>query len=215
MKVLMLNGSFNPDGSTSAGLEIMAKTFAEEGVETEIVTVGAKPIADCIACGKCAELKRCVFANDAVNDFAEKAKTSDGFVFGSPVYYAHPSGRIQSFLDRLFFSTMNADRYASLRHKPCASIVVARRAGTSASFDVLNKYATISQMIVVGSTYWNEFHALTKEDVPEDPEGLQTLQNLARNMVYVMKCLKAGRDAGIMPPATKEEVFTNFVRRCE
>jgi len=215
MKVLMLNGSFNPDGSTKAGLEIMAKTFAEEGVETEIVTVGAKPIADCIACGKCAELKRCVFANDAVNDFAEKAKTSDGFVFGSPVYYAHPSGRIQSFLDRLFFSTMNADRYASLRHKPCASIVVARRAGTSASFDVLNKYATISQMIVVGSTYWNEFHALTKEDVPEDPEGLQTLQNLARNMVYVMKCLKAGRDAGIMPPATKEEVFTNFVRRCE
>jgi len=215
MKVLMLNGSFNPDGSTKAGLEIMAKTFAEEGVETEIVTVGGKPIADCIACGKCAELKRCVFANDAVNDFAEKAKTSDGFVFGSPVYYAHPSGRIQSFLDRLFFSTMNADRYASLRHKPCASIVVARRAGTSASFDGLNKYATISQMIVVGSTYWNEFHALTKEDVPEDPEGLQTLQNLARNMVYVMKCLKAGRDAGIMPPATKEEVFTNFVRRCE
>ena len=215
MKVLMLNGSFNPDGSTSAGLEIMAKTFTEEGVETEIVTVGGKPIADCIACGKCAGLKRCVFANDAVNDFAEKAKTSDGFVFGSPVYYAHPSGRIQSFLDRLFFSTMNANRYASLRHKPCASIVVARRAGTSASFDVLNKYATISQMIVVGSTYWNEFHALTKEDVPEDPEGLQTLQNLARNMVYVMKCLKAGRDAGIMPPATKEEVFTNFVRRCE
>ena len=215
MKVLMLNGSCNANGSTRAGLDIMAEAFAADGVETEIVAVGAKPIADCIACGKCAELKRCVFANDAVNDFAEKAKTSDGFVFGSPVYYAHPSGRIQSFLDRLFFSTMNADRYASLRHKPCASIVVARRAGTSASFDVLNKYATISQMIVVGSTYWNEFHALTKEDVPEDPEGLQTLQNLARNMVYVMKCLKAGRDAGIMPPATKEEVFTNFVRRCE
>lgn len=213
MKVLMLNGSFNPAGSTNAGLEIMAKTFAEEGVETEIVTVGGKPIADCIACGKCAELKRCVFANDAVNDFAEKAKTSDGFVFGSPVYYAHPSGRIQSFLDRIFFSTMNVDRYASLRHKPCASIVVARRAGTSASFDVLNKYATISQMIVVGSTYWNEFHALTKEDVPEDGEGVQTLQNLARNMAYVMKCLKAGRDAGILPPTAKEEVFTNFVRR--
>ena len=212
MKVLMLNGSFNPDGSTSAGLEIMAKTFAEEGVETEIVTVGAKPIADCIACGKCAELKRCVFANDAVNDFAEKAKTSDGFVFGSPVYYAHPSGRIQSFLDRLFFSTMNADRYASLRHKPCASIVVARRAGTSASFDVLNKYATISQMIVVGSTYWNEFHALTKEDVPGDPEGLQTLRNLARNMVYVMRCLKAGRDAGIREPENASAVLTNFVR---
>ena len=212
MKVLMLNGSFNPAGSTNAGLEIMAKTFAEEGVQSEIVAVGGKPIADCIACGKCAELKRCVFANDAVNDFAEKAKTSDGFVFGSPVYYAHPSGRIQSFLDRLFFSTMNADRYASLRHKPCASIVVARRAGTSASFDVLNKYAGISQMIVVGSTYWNEFHALTKEDVPEDGEGVQTLQNLARNMAYVMKCLKAGRDTGILPPVTRQDVFTNFVR---
>ena len=212
MKVLMLNGSFNPDGSTKAGLDIMAGTFAEEGVETEIVTVGGKPIADCIACGKCAELKRCVFANDAVNDFAEKAKTSDGFVFGSPVYYAHPSGRIQSFLDRLFFSTMNADRYASLRHKPCASIVVARRAGTSASFDVLNKYAGISQMIVVGSTYWNEFHALTKEDVPGDPEGLQTLRNLARNMVYVMRCLKAGRDAGIREPENESAVLTNFVR---
>ena len=212
MKVLMLNGGFNPDGSTSAGLEIMAKTFTEEGVETEIVTVGGKPIADCIACGKCAELKRCVFANDAVNDFAEKAKTSDGFVFGSPVYYAHPSGRIQSYLDRLFFSTMRADGYAAFHHKPVASIVVARRAGTSASFDVLNKYATISQMIVVGSSYWNEFHALTKDDVPQDPEGLQTLRNLARNMVYVMKCQKAGRDAGILPPVNESGVITNFVR---
>ena len=212
MKVLMLNGSFNPDGSTKAGLEIMAKTFAEEGVETEILTVGGKPIADCIACGKCAELKRCVFANDGVNEFAEKAKAADGFVFGSPVYYAHPSGRIQSFLDRLFFSAMNADRYASLRHKPCASIVVARRAGTSASFDVLNKYAGISQMITVGSTYWNEFHALTKNDVPGDPEGLQTLRNLARNMVYVMRCLKAGRDAGIREPENESAVLTNFVR---
>jgi len=130
----------------------------------------------------------------------------------SPVYYAHPSGRIQSFLDRLFFSTMRADGYAALHHKPVAGIVVARRAGTSASFDVLNKYATISQMIVVGSSYWNEFHALTKDDVPGDPEGLQTLRNLARNMVYVMKCQKAGRDAGILPPANESGVFTNFVR---
>ncbi|MCR5750907.1 MAG: flavodoxin family protein [Kiritimatiellae bacterium] len=215
MKVLMLNGSWNGDGSTRAGLDEMARTFAAEGVETEIVTVGGKPVADCIGCGKCAELKRCVFASDAVNEFAEKAKAADGFVFGSPVYYAHPSGRVISFLDRVFFSAMMGNRYASFRHKPVASIVVARRAGTSASFDVLNKYAGISQMITVGSTYWNEFHALTKDDVPGDPEGLQTLRNLARNMVYVMKCLKAGRDTGIMPPAAKEEVFTNFVRRGE
>ena len=107
---------------------------------------------------------------------------------------------------------MRADGYAALHHKPCASIVVARRAGTSASFDVLNKYATISQMIVVGSSYWNEFHALTKADVPGDPEGLQTLRNLARNMVYVMKCQKAGRDAGILPPANESGALTNFVR---
>ena len=126
MKVLMLNGSWNQDGSTRAGLDEMAKVFAAEGVETEIVTIGGKPIADCMACGKCAELKRCVFADDGVNAFAEKAKDADGFVFGSPVYYAHPSGRIQSFLDRLFFSTMRADGYAAFHHKPVASIVVAQ-----------------------------------------------------------------------------------------
>ena len=120
MKVLMLNGSFNPDGSTKAGLDIMAGTFAEEGVETEIVTVGGKPIADCIACGKCAELKRCVFANDGVNDFAEKAKTADGFVFGTPVYYAHPTGRVLSFLDRLFFSRRLANGYAHLLYSDAA-----------------------------------------------------------------------------------------------
>ena len=127
MKVLMLNGSWNQDGSTKAGLDEMAKVFAAEGVETEIVTIGGKPIADCIACGKCAELKRCVFENDGVNDFAAKAKDADGFVFGSPVYYAHPSGRIQSFLDRLFFSTMRADGYAALHHKPVAVPERARR----------------------------------------------------------------------------------------
>ena len=213
MKVLMLNGSFNPDGSTKAGLDVMAEAFAAEGVESEIVTVGGKPIADCIACGKCGELKRCVFANDAVNEFAEKAKTADGFVFASPVYYAHPSGRIMSFLDRLFFSSRLANGYENLRHKPAAAIVVARRAGTSASYDVLNKYFGISQMLNIGSTYWNEFHALTKEDVPEDGEGVQTLHNLARNMAWLMKCLKAGRDAGLTPPVADESVFTNFVRR--
>ena len=212
MKILMLNGSWNHDGSTKAGLDEMARTFAEEGMETEIVTIGGKPIADCIACSKCAELKRCVFENDEVNDFVAKAADADGFVFGTPVYYAHPSGRILSFLDRVFFSSMMGNRYAAFRHKPVASIVVARRAGTSASFDVLNKYAGISQMITVGSTYWNEFHALTKDDVPGDPEGLQTLRNLARNMVYLMKCLKAGRDAGINAPANETEVLTNFVR---
>ncbi len=212
MKVLMLNGSHNQNGSTRAGLDEMAKVFSAEGVETEIITVGGKPVADCIGCGKCAELKRCVFANDAVNDFREKAKTSDGFVFGTPVYYAHPSGRVISFLDRVFFASLMGDGYAPFLHKPAASIIVARRAGTSASFDVMNKYLGTSQMIAIGSTYWNEFHALTSNDVPGDPEGLQTLRNLARNMVYVMRCLKAGRDAGIHEPENESAVLTNFVR---
>ena len=212
MKVLMLNGSWNANGSSKSGLEIMAKTFADEGVETEIFDLGAKPVRDCIACGKCAEKKACVFTDDAVNEFVQKAHQSDGFVFASPVYYAHPSGRIMSFLDRVFFSAMCADRYAAFRHKPGASIVVARRAGTSASFDALNKYFGISNMIVVGSTYWNEFHALTKDDVPQDPEGVQTLENLARNMAWLIKCIKAGRDAGIPMPEIRQEVMTNFVR---
>lgn len=212
MKVLMLNGSCNVDGSTRCGLDVMARTFAECGIETEIVNVGNKPVQDCIGCGKCGEKKQCIFSNDAVNEFVQKAYDADGFVFASPVYYAHPSGRVQSFLDRVFFSAMSADRYAAFKHKPGASIVVARRAGTSAAFDCLNKYFGIAKMLVVGSTYWNEFHALTKDDVPQDPEGIQTLENLARHMAWLIKCLKAGRDAGIPLPDIKEEAITNFVR---
>ncbi len=212
MKVLMLNGSGNANGSTRAGLDIMAEVFASDGVDSEIVCVGAKPVRDCLGCNKCAEKGKCVFQDDGVNEFVEKATTADGFVFGTPVYYAHPSGRILSFLDRAFFSNMWGTGAAAFRHKPAAAIVVARRAGTSASYDVMNKYFGISQMINVGSTYWNEFHALTKDDVPKDEEGTQTLRNLARNMAWVMKCLKAGRDAGILPPEAEANALTNFVR---
>ena len=212
MKVLMLNGSCNVNGSTRAGLDVMSEVFASEGVETEIVTLGAKAVVDCIGCGKCAELKRCVFNNDEVNNFVAKAAESDGFVFGTPVYYAHPSGRVLSFLDRVFFSSRLANGYGPFHHKPCASIVVARRSGTSASYDVLNKYYGLSQMIMVGSTYWNSYHALTPADVPSDEEGLQVLRNLARNLTFVMKCLQAGRNAGINPPVAEENVMTNFVR---
>jgi multimeric flavodoxin WrbA len=212
MKVLMLNGSGNANGSTRAGLDIMADVFATEGIETEIVCVGAKPVRDCLGCGKCAEKGKCVFQDDGVNDFVEKAATADGFIFGTPVYFAHPSGRIQSFLDRVFVSNMWGTGAAAFRHKPAAAIVVARRAGTSASYDVMNKYFGISQMINVGSTYWNEFHALTKDDVPQDEEGTQTLRNLARNMAWLMKCVKAGRDAGILPPEAEANALTNFVR---
>ena len=212
MKVLMLNGSSNANGSTKAGLDVMAEVFAAEGVETEIVCVGANPVRDCLGCGKCAEKGKCIFADDGVNEFVAKATEADGFVFGSPVYYAHPSGRILSFLDRAFFSNMLGTGAAAFRHKPAASIVVARRAGTSASYDVLNKYFGNSQMINVGSTSWNEFHAMKKEDVPQDAEGLQTLRNLARNMAWLMKCIQAGRTAGLQTPVAETGVFTNFVR---
>ncbi len=212
MKVLMLNGSGNANGSTRAGLDIMAEVFASNGVDSEIVCVGAKPVRDCLGCNKCAEKGKCVFQDDGVNEFVEKATTADGFVFGTPVYYAHPSGRILSFLDRAFFSNMWGTGAAAFRHKPAAAIVVARRAGTSASYDVMNKYFGISQMINVGSTYWNEFHALTKDDVPKDEEGTQTLRNLARNMAWLIKCLKVGRDAGILPPEAEANALTNFVR---
>ncbi|MBQ4479224.1 MAG: flavodoxin family protein, partial [Victivallales bacterium] len=181
MKVLMLNGSCNTNGSTRTGLDIMVEVFATEKIESEIVCVGAKPVRDCIGCGKCAEKGKCIFDDDGVNEFVRKAADVDGFVFGTPVYYAHPSGRILSFLDRAFFSNMWGTGAAAFRHKPAAAIVVARRAGTSASYDVLNKYFGISQMLNVGSTYWNEFHALSKDDVPKDAEGTQTLRNLARN----------------------------------
>lgn len=208
----MLNGSWNANGSTGAGLDIMAKIFAELEVETETVCIGGQPVRDCIACGKCSELKRCVFTDDGVNEFVQKARNADGFVFGTPVYYAHPSGRVLSFLDRVFFSSRANDNYGGFHHKPAASIVVARRGGTSASYDAMNKYFGISNMIAVGSSYWNDFHALTRGDVPRDAEGVQTLENLARNMTWLMKCLKAGRDAGIPMPAVKTEAFTNFVR---
>ena len=212
MKVLMLNGSCNVSGSTRAGLDIMAKVFAEQDVETEIVCVGGKPIRDCLGCGRCAELNRCAFDDDEVNAFVEKARGADGFVFGTPVYYAHPSGRVLSFLDRAFFSNSCGKGPNAFRLKPAASIAVARRAGTSASYDVMNKYFGISQMLCVGSTYWNVFHGLTKEDVPQDAEGTQTLRNLARNLAWVMKCIAAGRTAGIPLPQTETGNMTNFVR---
>ena len=212
MKVLMLNGSCNVNGSTKAGLDIMTNVFNENGIESEVICIGGRAIHDCMGCGKCAELKKCIFDDDSVNEFVAKTFTADGFVFGTPVYYAHPSGRVLSFLDRVFFSSRLAHEYEGLKFKPAATIVVARRAGTSASYDVMNKYMGISNMLAVGSTYWNLFHASKKDDVPHDLEGVQTLQNLALNVIWLMRCLKAGKDAGISLPAIKEGIFTNFVR---
>ena len=206
MKVLLVNGSPRAAGCTNTALEEVAKTLGEAGIETEIFWLGAKPVQDCIACGKCRELKKCVF-DDVVNMLIEKAKTADGFVFGSPVYYAHPSGRVQSALDRAFY----AGKY-SFAGKPGAAIVSARRGGTASSFDVINKYFGISSMPVVSSTYWNMVYGNTPDEVRRDEEGMQTMRNLGRNMAYLLRCIEAGKAAGIEVPAQEGAFKTNFIR---
>lgn len=161
---------------------------------------------DCIGCGRCSETG-CVFTDDSVNEFIAKAKEADGFVFGTPVYYAHPSGRILSFLDRVFYSGKGAFAY-----KPGASVTVARRGGNSASFDCLNKYFGISQMPIAGSTYWNMVHGRIPGEARLDAEGLQTMRNLARNMAWMLKCFEKGRESGILLPAAERGDTTNFIR---
>ena len=207
MKVLLVNGSPRAKGCTYTALTEVAKALESDGIETEIFQVGAKPVRDCIACMKCRELKRCVFDDDAANALIEKAKSADGFVFGSPVYYAHPSGILLSVLDRAFY----AGGYA-FAGKPGASVVSARRGGTAASFDVVNKYFGICQMPVVSSSYWNMVYGKTPDEVRQDEEGMQTMRNLARNMAYMLKCIAAGREKGILPPENNVSVRTNFIR---
>ena len=209
MKALLLNGSSHSQGTTMAALQEMVGVFTSEGVECEIIQCGAKAVADCLQCGACARLGRCVIEDDGVNMFVKKARDADAFVFASPVYYAHPSGRILSFLDRAFFSDKG---YEAFRFKPAASVVVARRGGCSATFDALNKYFGIAQMPVVSATYWNSVHGSVASDAPKDEEGMQTVRNLARNMVWMMRCLDAGRKAGIALHETERGAVTNFVR---
>lgn len=207
MKVLMVNGSSHVNGTTMQALAELERVFAQEGVETEIIQLGGQPLADCLQCGNCSKTGKCVFADDGVNDFVEKARHADGFIFATPVYYAHPSGRIFSFLDRVFYSGSSAFRW-----KPGAAVAVARRGGTTASLDALNKYFGISEMPVAGSTYWNLTHGRVAEDAQQDAEGLQTMRNLARNMVWMMRCFACGKEHGVPYPDTEKKVMTNFVR---
>lgn len=208
MKVLLLNGSSHPNGCTYTALHEITDVLESAGLETEILFLGNEPVRDCIACGTCAkEPGKCVFDDDVVNRIIEKAWEADGFVFGTPVYYAHPSGRILSVLDRAFYAGKPA-----FIHKPAAAIASARRAGTTATLDVLQKYFTISQMPVVSSTYWTMVHGRQPEDVKKDEEGLQTMRNLALNMVWMLKCIEAGKAAGIQPPQAETGARTNFIR---
>ena len=206
MKVLLVNGGPHEAGCTYTALSEVGEALRAEGVDTEMIWLGNKPVEDCIACGKCRELGKCVF-DDVVNELIGRAKEADGFVFGSPVYYAHPSGRVLSALDRAFYAGK-----AAFAGKPGASVVSARRGGTAASYDVLNKYFGISSMPVVSSTYWNMVYGNTPDEVRRDAEGMQTMRNLGRNMAYLIKCIAAGRAAGIEAPAQETAAKTNVIR---
>ena len=203
-KILLLNGSAHTHGCTATALDEMIKIFHEEGLETELIQIGNKNIRGCIACGSCSEKGKCIFNDDLVNEVAPKFEAADGLVVGSPVYYGSPNGTIISFLDRLFYSTS-----FSKHMKVGAAVVSCRRGGNTASFDVLNKYFTISGMPVASSTYWNQVHGFTAEDVKKDLEGLQTMRNLARNMAFMVRAFeKAKETAGY--PEVEREMFTSF-----
>lgn len=205
MKVLMINGSPHPDGNTARGLKEMVKVFDAEGIESEIITVGNREIRGCMGCGQCGRLGKCVM-DDLVNEIARKFEAADGLVLGSPVYYGSPNGTLLALADRLFFST-----HFSKAMKVGAAVTVARRAGNTATFDALNKYFALSSMPIATSQYWNMLHGLTPGEVEEDPEGLQTMRTLAKNMSFLMKAIALGKEAYGLPEYEKIQ-FTNFVR---
>lgn len=211
MKVLLVNGSPHKNGCTNVALEEISKTLQEEGIETEIYHIGVKPISGCIGCRACAKLGHCCI-NDNVNEFVEKAKYFDGFIFGSPVHYAAASGALTSFMDRVFFSAFQSGRGEVFLHKPGAAVASARRSGTTATLDQLNKYFTITQMPVISGRYWNMVHGAVPEEVKQDLEGLQNMRILARNMAWHLKCQEAGQKAGVPMPKEEEITFTNFIR---
>ena len=206
MKVLLINGSPHKEGCTFTALSEIADTLKKNGIESEIFHIGTKPIANCIACGKCRETGKCVFDTDGVNEIGARLNEFDAIVLGSPVYYAGPSGQLCSFCDRLFFS--NSKKMAG---KLAAAVVSCRRGGATASFDRLNKYFTITNMQIVGSQYWNMVHGFTPEDVRKDIEGLQTMRTLAQNMAWLLKCIELGKKHGINKPEYEPIKFTNFI----
>lgn len=205
MKALLINGSPNEHGCTYTALHEIEKTLNKHSIETEILYLGKKPIAGCIACGKCGETGKCIW-NDEVNVVLEKLNSIDAIIVGSPVYYAGPSGQLTAFLDRLFYTGG-----AKMAGKLGASVVSCRRGGATATFDRLNKYFTISNMPIVSSQYWNQVHGFTPEDVMKDKEGLQTMRTLGENMVWLLNSIEAGKKAGVQKPVYEKKTMTNFI----
>ena len=206
MKVLLVNGGPHKDGCTYTALREVADTLEKNGVETEIIWLGDGEIAGCIGCGACRKTGVC-FRGDIVNEFVEKAEGADGYIFGSPVHYAAASGALTSFMDRAFYSGGG-----KLTGKPAAAVVSCRRGGASATFDQINKYFTINGMPVVPSQYWNQVHGSCAEDVKKDEEGMQTMRTLGNNMAWLLKCIEAGKEKGIVVPEREPAIRTNFIR---
>lgn len=208
MNVLLINGSSHKNGCTYTALCEVGGELERAGIVTEVFQLGGGPLRDCIGCEQCSKLENaCVFRDDCINELIGRAEQADGFVFGSPVYFAHPTGRILSALDRAFYAGRRA-----FAHKPGAAVVSARRGGTTASIDVLNKYFTIAEMPVVSSSYWNMVHGNTPDEVRQDAEGLQSMRNLGRNMAWLLKCIAAGKDQGVEIPVSERGSRTNFIR---
>jgi len=205
MKVMILNGSPKSGGNTAMALKEMENVFSAEGIEVELIQIGSREIRGCSGCGTCYRSGKCIY-DDLVNELAEKLKSCDGLVIGSPVYYASANGTLIALLDRLFYSI----RYP-LTMKVGASVAVARRGGCSSTFDQLNKYFTISGMPVASSQYWNSVHGAKPGQAAGDAEGLQTMRTLARNMSFLMKSIALGKEAYGLPEREKPQ-YTNFIR---
>lgn len=206
MKVILVNGSPHAKGCTYTALKEVADTLQKNGIETEIFQLGTKPISGCLACGKCFTTGKCII-DDCVNEFLDKVPGADGFVFGTPVHYAAASGQLTSFLHRVFYGKSRI-----FKGKVGAAVVSCRRGGAATAFDQVNKYFTISGMPVVSSQYWNQVHGSTPEEVIQDEEGMQTMRTLGNNMAWLLKCIEAGREKGILVPEGEKPIRTDFIR---
>ena len=211
MKVMLVNGSPHKEGCTNRALEEVARTLEGEGITAEIFWIGPKPVGGCVSCGACKMLGRCAF-DDVVNEFRAKAAEADGFIFGAPVHYAHAAGSLLGFMDRLFYANGRAGAPNVFRNKPAAAVTSARRAGTTAALDDIQKFFTLAQMPIVSSRYWNNVHGNTASEVEQDEEGLWTMRQLGRNMAWLLRCIEAGRAAGVDFPEQENGVQTNFIR---
>lgn len=206
MKVLLLNGSPHENGTTKRALQEVAKTLNENCLDTEILTVGNKRVHGCMACGACSKTGKCVYDDDLITEIVKKIEQSDGIVIGSPVYFASINGTLKAILDRVFCSKK------TFTGKVGASVAVARRAGTTSSFDIINKYFAISNMPIVTSNYWNNVFGSNGSQAEQDLEGMQTMRILGQNVAWLIKCIKNGESNGITPPMLEEKIKTNFIK---